>query len=93
MPSKSPAQHRLMEAAAHTLGGYGGVPQKVGKDFAAADARTAHMARRSAHGLTQHEIAKEFKTSRSTVGRKLRGATPEKPDVMRGGYTRGGSAR
>ena len=37
MPSKSPAQHRLMEAAAHTKGGFGGVPQKVGKDFAAAD--------------------------------------------------------
>lgn len=37
MPSKSPAQHRLMEAAAHNPGGYGGVPQSVGKDFAAAD--------------------------------------------------------
>ncbi len=37
MPSKSPAQHRLMEAAAHTKGGYGGVPQKVGKEFANAD--------------------------------------------------------
>jgi len=28
-----------MEAAAHTPGGYGGVPQSVGKDFAAADKR------------------------------------------------------
>ena len=37
MPSKSPSQHRLMEAAAHTKGGYGGVLQKVGKEFAAAD--------------------------------------------------------
>ena len=37
MPSKSPAQHRLMEAAAHTKGGVGGVPQKVGKEFAKAD--------------------------------------------------------
>ena len=37
MPSKSAAQHRLMEAAAHTAGGYGGVPQKVGKEFAQAD--------------------------------------------------------
>lgn len=37
MPSKSPAQHKLMQAAAHTAGGYGGVPQSVGKDFAAAD--------------------------------------------------------
>jgi hypothetical protein len=37
MPSKSPAQHRLMEAAAHTKGGVGGVPQKVGKEFVEAD--------------------------------------------------------
>ncbi len=39
MPSKSPAQHRLMEAAAHTPGGYGGVPQSVGKEFVNADKR------------------------------------------------------
>jgi hypothetical protein len=37
MPSKSASQHRLMEAAAHTKGGFGGVPQKVGKEFAKAD--------------------------------------------------------
>jgi hypothetical protein len=37
MPSKSPAQHRLMQAAAHTKGGFGGVPQKVGKKFVKAD--------------------------------------------------------
>lgn len=37
MPSKSPAQKRLMQAAAHTKGGFGGVPQKVGKEFAVAD--------------------------------------------------------
>lgn len=37
MPSKSPAQKRLMQAAAHTKGGYGGVPQKVGREFVAAD--------------------------------------------------------
>ena len=37
MPSKSSAQHKLMEIAAHTKGGYGGVPQKVGKEFAKAD--------------------------------------------------------
>ncbi len=40
MPSKSPAQARLMAAAAHTKGGYGGVPQSVGKDFNAADTGT-----------------------------------------------------
>jgi hypothetical protein len=37
VPSKSPAQHRLMQAAAHTKGGFGGVPQKVGKEFVKAD--------------------------------------------------------
>ena len=37
MPSKSSSQHRLMQAAAHTKGGFGGVPQKVGKEFVAAD--------------------------------------------------------
>jgi len=37
MPSKSPAQRRLMQATAHTKGGFGGVPQKVGKEFVKAD--------------------------------------------------------
>lgn len=37
MPSKTPKQARLMAAAAHTPGGFGGVPQKVGKEFNAAD--------------------------------------------------------
>ena len=33
MPATSPAQERLMQAAAHTPGGFGGVPQSVGKEF------------------------------------------------------------
>jgi len=37
VPSKTPEQHKLMEIAAHNKGGYGGVPQSVGKDFIAAD--------------------------------------------------------
>jgi hypothetical protein len=37
MPSTSEAQEKLMRAAAHTKGGYGGVPQTVGKDFEKAD--------------------------------------------------------
>ena len=41
LPSKSPAQRRLMQAAAHTKGGYGGVPQSVGKEFVAADKSAA----------------------------------------------------
>jgi hypothetical protein len=65
MPSKSPAQHRLMEAAAHTKGGFGGVPQKVGKEFVKAD-KEKKMAKgglyanihakqeRIAHGSKEH---------------------------------------
>jgi hypothetical protein len=41
MPSKSPSQKRLMQAAAHTKGGFGGVPQNVGKKFVEADKRKA----------------------------------------------------
>ena len=37
MPSHSAAQHKLMEIAAHTKGGFGEVPQKVGKEFVRAD--------------------------------------------------------
>lgn len=78
MPSKSPAQHRLMEAAAHTKGGFGGVPQSVGREFAAADkakgspkSRDEHMARRAKH-MSQREAAGEFKVNQSTVSRRTR---------------------
>jgi len=42
MPSKSPAQQKLMRAAAHTQGGFGGVPQSVGKEFVKADKKIAN---------------------------------------------------
>ncbi len=37
MPSKTPKQRKLMAIASHTPGGYGGVPQKVGKEFHSED--------------------------------------------------------
>jgi hypothetical protein len=40
MPSKSASQARLMAAAAHTPGGFGGVPQSVGQEFNQADKGT-----------------------------------------------------
>ncbi len=52
MPSKTPAQRKLMNIAAHTPGGYGGVPQKVGKEFHAAD---------KAKESTKSKIAKRYK--------------------------------
>ena len=44
MPTTSAAQERLMQAAAHTSGGYGGVPQKVGKEFLGADSTSKKAA-------------------------------------------------
>jgi hypothetical protein len=37
VPSVSEKQKKLMRIAAHTKGGYGGVPQSVGQEFEAAD--------------------------------------------------------
>lgn len=45
MPSKSPAQARLMAAAAHSKGGYDGVPQSVGEEFNDADKGTGILSR------------------------------------------------
>ncbi len=47
MPSKSVAQAKLMAIAAHTPGGYGGVPQSVGKEFHHADAGKKYGAKDS----------------------------------------------
>lgn len=52
MPSKSAKQHRLMQAAAHTPGGYGGVPRSVGREYVAADAGKPKRG-----GSTRHDVA------------------------------------
>lgn len=46
MPSKSEAQKKLMNIAAHTPGGYGGVPQSVGKEFHEADKKKSKVEKR-----------------------------------------------
>ncbi len=45
MPSVSAPQRKLMAIAAHTPGGYGGVPQSVGAEFHAADAGKSYGAK------------------------------------------------
>ena len=54
MPSKSPAQHRLMEAVAHNpkFASKVGIPAQVGEDFTNADAKKQR---------TRNEIAKQMK--------------------------------
>lgn len=48
MPSKSPQQHRFMEAAAHNpeFAEKAGIPQKVAKEFVAADKAEAKVKRK-----------------------------------------------
>ena len=67
MPIKSPAQKRFMLAAAHTKGGYGGVPQSVGKEFIAADdkLRTLYVSRplKNADAVRDWATKAGFKTT------------------------------
>jgi len=60
MPSKSPAQARLMAAAAHTKGGYGGVPQSVGKEFNQADKGTGILSKRHSAGAKMSAKRKSY---------------------------------
>lgn len=57
MPSKSPTQARLMAAAAHTPGGYGGVPQAVGREFNRADVRRSHRGKAAFTGRRHQKKA------------------------------------
>jgi hypothetical protein len=99
MPSTSKAQHKLMEAAAHTAGGYGGVPQSVGKDFARADDKA---------GITKTHNGKPAGSAKSRdehMARQAKGKPHAKVakdfgvhrstvsrGVMRSGFNRIGSA-
>ena len=64
MPSKSPAQARLMAAAAHTPGGFGGVPQSVGKDFNSADKGTGILRKAMTHKPTKKKTTMELMMER-----------------------------
>lgn len=66
MPSRSKPQAKLMRIAAVTPGGYGGVPQSVGKEFNAADQLRAGMKSRIAGRITS---APAYSKSTSRVGR------------------------
>lgn len=58
MPSKSEAQAHLMAAAAHTKGGYGGVPQSVGKEFNEADKGTGILKKKKSKRATLYDKEK-----------------------------------
>ena len=63
MPSKSPAQHKLMEAVAHnpSFAKKVGIPSKVGKEFVRADKRMADGGKVNAAGnYTKPELRKRI---------------------------------
>ena len=64
MPIESKAQERLMEAAAHTKGGFAGVPEKVGKEFVEAGPAKAKLPERK-------KASKESKAASDEIGRRL----------------------
>jgi hypothetical protein len=49
-----------MSAAAHTPGGYGGVPQSVGRDFNQADKGSAMLK----HAMSAQHSVKKFESSK-----------------------------
>ena len=63
MPSKSPAQHKLMEAVAHnpSFAKKVGIPSKVGKEFVRADKKMADGGKVNAAGnYTKPELRKRI---------------------------------
>ena len=86
MPSVSPTQARLMAAAAHTPGGYGGVPQSVGRDFNKADKGSAMLKQ----AMANRNARKTFeKSGRDVEPRGMKEGTPREEAYdarqMRGG--------
>jgi len=80
MPSKSPAQARLMAAAAHTPGGYGGVPQSVGRDFNQADKGSkllsrANSGRHRGKVSNSSRVSDKLVTGHSALDRARRGGS------------------
>ena len=76
MPSTSPAQARLMQAAAHTPGGYDGVPQSVGAEFVQADQGKGQF--------TQHPRAR--KIAIAMMGKPKAAPMPRNPQQPKLGF-------
>jgi hypothetical protein len=57
-----------MAAAAHTPGGYGGVSQKVGKEFNQADKGTGIIKKKRSVTLPPHVPAKKSLMSKAVAG-------------------------
>lgn len=64
MPAVSEAQERLMQAAAHTPGGYGGVPQAVGKEFIGADSEKSEITPVVAPESTEYKVMEDIRYGR-----------------------------
>lgn len=70
MPTVSPAQKKLMEIAAHTKGGYGGVPQAVGREFVGKDADNSARAAGVMYKTDDGRVLYMMRAKDSTMGGK-----------------------
>ena len=79
MPSKSPAQHRLMEAVAHSpkFAKKVGIPTSVGKEFAAAD-----EAKMKSGGLYANIAAKRKRIAEGSDERMRKPGSPGAPTAQ-----------
>ena len=82
MPSKSPAQHRLMEAAAHTKGGYGGVPQNTSWTNRPSTLTWILLVLRGCNGLSRARVScvrgwngRSSLNERQSTGQRITGRT------------------
>ncbi len=81
MPSKSAAQARLMAAAAHTPGGYGGVPQSVGKEFNKADKGTG-IRKQKPDRVEGRKMAEELAARVDEKGDRMLKGKPKRKGVL-----------
>jgi hypothetical protein len=65
MPSTSKSQARLMAAAAHTKGGFGGVPQSVGKEFNMADSQKRESKKFNKGGAVESSAHQAFENNKA----------------------------
>ena len=102
MPSKSPAQHRLMEAVSHNpaFAKKAGIPQSVGRDFAAADDKAGitktHGGKPvgSPRSKEEHMERLSKHQSQKSTGRDFGvSQSTVSRKTMKRGFMRGGSAK
>ena len=92
MPTTSAAQERLMQAAAHTPGGFGGVPQSVGKEFVDEDPCWNGYEQIGMKTLKGKQVPNCVPEKNDASEERLATLTPTPPNVILPSDPQGGAA-